>query len=188
MDAISPTELATAYNYQRCTVAQNSLRLVTLLTFDPKETQALGHWIGARLPDDAVVGLDGPVGTGKTCLVQGLARGLGIPAGTHITSPAYNLIQTYTIGQQKLTHIDFYRLSSLTMDDFLLFEEAFSGPRNVVVAEWASGFIEDFAPEFLHVMISKEPEENMRRIEVSSSSLIYAQLLNKLSDYAYIDT
>ena len=99
----------------------------------------MGQWIGARLPDDAVVGLDGTLGTGKTCLVQGLAHGLGIPGSTHITSPAYNLIQTYTIGRQKLTHIDFYRLSSLTMDDFMLFEEAFSGPRNIVVAEWASG-------------------------------------------------
>jgi tRNA threonylcarbamoyladenosine biosynthesis protein TsaE len=140
------------------------------------------------LPDDAVVGLDGPVGAGKTCFVQGLAHGLGIPASTHITSPAYNLIQTYTIGQQRLTHIDFYRLSSLTTDDFMLFEEAFSGPRNIVVAEWASGFIEDFAPEFLHIMISKEPEDNTRRIEVSSSSSTYAQLFNKLSDYANIDT
>ena len=91
------------------------------------------------------------------------------------------------IGQQKLTHIDFYRLSSLTMDDFMLFEEAFSGPRNIVVAEWASGFIENFTPDFLRVVITKEPEENMRRIEVSSSSSIYAQLLNKLSDYANID-
>lgn len=74
------------------------------------------------------------------------------------------------------------------MDDFMLFEEAFLGPRNIVVAEWASGFIENFAPEFLHVTISKELEDNMRRIEVSSFSSIYAQLLNKLSDYANIDT
>ncbi len=148
----------------------------------------MGHWIGARLPDGAVVGLDGPVGSGKTCFVQGIARGLGIPEGTHITSPAYNLIQTYTIGRQKLTHIDFYRLSSLTTDDFMLFEEAFSGPRNVVVAEWASGFIEEFVPEFLRVVILKEPKDNMRRIEVSSPSSAYAQLLNKLSDYANIDT
>ena len=179
--------MATAQNYQRWTVAQNPVRLVTFLTFDPKETHALGQWIGARLPDDAVVGLDGTLGTGKTCFVQGLAHGLGIPTNTHITSPAYNLIQTYTIGQQQLTHIDFYRLSSLSVDDFMLFEEAFSGPRNVVVAEWASGFIKNFAQEFLHVTISKEPEENTRRIEVSSSSSTYAQLLNKLSDYANID-
>ncbi|MDE2826179.1 MAG: tRNA (adenosine(37)-N6)-threonylcarbamoyltransferase complex ATPase subunit type 1 TsaE [Bacteroidota bacterium] len=179
--------MATAHNHQRCTVAQNSVRLVTLLTFGPKETHALGQWIGARLSDDAVVGLDGTLGTGKTCFVQGLARGLGVRADTHVTSPAYNLIQTYTIGRQKLTHIDFYRLSSLSVDDFMLFEEAFSGPRNIVVAEWASGFIENFAQEFLHVTISKEPEENTRRIEVSSSSSTYAKLLNKLSDYANID-
>ena len=147
----------------------------------------MGEWIGARLPDDAVVGLDGTLGTGKTCFVQGLAHGLGIPSNTRITSPAYNLIQSYMIGQRRLTHIDFYRLSSLTMDDFMLFEEAFSGPRNIVVAEWASGFIENFAWDFLRVVISMEPEENMRRIEVSSSSSIYAQLLNKLSDYANID-
>lgn len=69
----------------------------------------------------------------------------------------------------------------------MLFEEAFSGPRNIVVAEWASGFIENFSPEFLHVMISKEPDENTRRIDVSSSSSVYAQLLNKLSDYANTD-
>lgn len=73
------------------------------------------------------------------------------------------------------------------MDDFMLFEEAFLGPRNIVVAEWAAGFIENFAPEVLHVMISKEPEENIRRIKVSSSSSIYEQLLSKLSDYANID-
>ena len=148
----------------------------------------MGHWIGTQLPDDAVVGLDGPVGAGKTCFVQGLARGLGVPVNTHVTSPAYNLIREYTIGQQRLTHIDFYRLASLTRDDFMLFEEAFLGSRNVVVAEWASEFIEDFTSEFLHVLISKETGDNVRRIEVSSSSPTYAQLLNKLSDYANADT
>lgn len=77
-------------------------------TPDPEATRALGARLAAGLFDGAVVCLRGGLGAGKTCLAQGLARGLGV-AGT-VASPTYALVYEYDDARVPLRHADLYRL------------------------------------------------------------------------------
>lgn len=160
------------------------ITLIDLVTFSPSKTHSLGHLIGTWLPSPSVVGLDGPLGAGKTCFVQGVAQGLGIPADVHVISPAYTLIHEYPVRGRILIHIDFYRLSSLKNTDRMLFEELFQNPNHTIVVEWASKFLSEFAPEFLLIHISKGAEKNLRNFHISSDAPRYRQLLKNLSEYA----
>ena len=74
------------------------------------------------------------MGAGKTQLVKGLARGLGIPARVH--SPTFTLVNEYAGGRLKLFHLDLYRLE--TRGQFLAAGlEEFLQPDGVAVIEWA---------------------------------------------------
>jgi tRNA threonylcarbamoyladenosine biosynthesis protein TsaE len=71
-----------------------------------QETFDIGIKIAAALEHGSVVSLNGELGSGKTCLAKGIAKGLGI--NENITSPTYAIINEY----QGLNHIDAYRLNS----------------------------------------------------------------------------
>jgi tRNA threonylcarbamoyladenosine biosynthesis protein TsaE len=80
-------------------------RTRTFLSRSPDATRALGETLGNDLPPGTVVALDGDLGSGKTCFVQGLAAGLGV--GDPVTSPTYALLQSYH-GRLDLHHFDAY--------------------------------------------------------------------------------
>ena len=67
-------------------------------------TEDFGAAIGARIPSGTVLALKGDLGAGKTCLVRGLARGLG--AESQVASPTYTLMQEYEGGRLPLYHFD----------------------------------------------------------------------------------
>ena len=75
-----------------------------LRSSSPEATEALGEALGRRLPAGAVVALEGELGSGKTCFVRGLARGLGIEEG--VASPTYTLMAAYDGGRLPLYHFD----------------------------------------------------------------------------------
>ncbi len=77
-------------------------------------TQALGIALGQVLPRGAMLLLEGNLGSGKTCLVQGLGKGLGI--SDLIVSPTFALVQEYLEGRLPLYHFDLYRLSPAAVD------------------------------------------------------------------------
>ena len=168
----------------RCTGTNFSGDLVDLVTFSPSETQSLGQLIGTWLTSPSVLGLDGPLGSGKTCFVQGVAQGLGIPSSAHITSPAYTLIQEYPIRNHTLVHIDFYRLDTLFSTDLMLFEELFEDPDHIIVVEWASKFLSGLTTDFLQVSISIDSNQNQRLFRISSDSQKYSHIISQLSNYA----
>jgi tRNA threonylcarbamoyladenosine biosynthesis protein TsaE len=89
---------------------------------DAAATQALGRELAGQLPPGSILLLLGDLGAGKTCLVQGLARGLGIDEP--ITSPTFALAQHYQgPGGRALVHLDLYRLELAAAADELLAQE-----------------------------------------------------------------
>lgn len=105
----------------------------TLVSRSAEETQAIGERLGARLTPGAVVACTGELGAGKTCFLQGLARGLGVTAD--VTSPTFVLINQYR-GRLPVYHLDAYRTGSLTELVDLGLEELLHGD-GVTVIEWA---------------------------------------------------
>jgi tRNA threonylcarbamoyladenosine biosynthesis protein TsaE len=80
------------------------------VTNSPEETFALGERIASLLSHGSVVALEGVLGSGKTHLTKGIAKGLGI--NENITSPTYTIISEYQGPASRLYHIDAYRLNN----------------------------------------------------------------------------
>jgi len=124
-----------------------------IITRSLPETQQLGQKIGARLTPGTVVALTGDLGSGKTSLVQGLGKGLEVPADYYITSPSYTLVNEYP-GRHTLFHVDLYRLYG--PDDFedIGLHEILSG-NGVVVIEWADRLENELPSEHIsmHLLV-----------------------------------
>ncbi|MBM3978646.1 MAG: tRNA (adenosine(37)-N6)-threonylcarbamoyltransferase complex ATPase subunit type 1 TsaE [Planctomycetes bacterium] len=136
-------------------------RLGTLLCAGPEATEALGERIGRIAPAGLVIALDGELGSGKTCFVRGLARGLDVTDA--VSSPTFALQHAHQ-GRLELWHFDAWRASS----GAALLQElgpAELGRGAVLAVEWAARVRELLPPprleiEFLHVA------EHERRLEL----------------------
>jgi tRNA threonylcarbamoyladenosine biosynthesis protein TsaE len=130
-----------------------------LTSRDPAETQAIGEELGARLTPGAVVACTGELGAGKTCFLQGLARGLGVTGG--VTSPTFVLVNQYRGGRMPIYHLDAYRTGSLTELVDLGLEEMLHGD-GVTVIEWADKLLPLLPARTIHVHLEglgDEPRE-----------------------------
>jgi len=105
----------------------------TILTHSAEETEDFGAELARRLEPGSVVALYGDLGAGKTCLVRGLARGLG--SEQPVSSPTFTLVNEYP-GPRLLYHFDLYRLKSPAELEDLGGEDYFYGD-GVSVLEWA---------------------------------------------------
>ena len=103
---------------------------------DRQATQNLGKALGQQLPVGSVILLRGDLGSGKTTLVQGIGKGLGID---EIDSPTFTLINEYTRGRVPLYHIDLYRLSRAEADELFLetYWEGIEVELGIVAIEWS---------------------------------------------------
>jgi tRNA threonylcarbamoyladenosine biosynthesis protein TsaE len=105
-----------------------------LISHSPAETEALGEKLGRAAQHGFVFALSGDLGAGKTQLVKGIARGLGVTARVH--SPTFTLVNEYGGGRLKLFHLDLYRLETPAQILSAGIEE-FLSPDGVAVIEWA---------------------------------------------------
>lgn len=120
-------------------------------TTSAEATHAIGKLLGESCAGGDTIALVGPLGAGKTCLVRGLAAGLGAPAEA-VTSPTFVLIHEYA-GRVPLYHVDLYRLDERDAVNGLGLEE-YTDSTGVTVIEWA-----DRAPAVLpgdHLRITIE--------------------------------
>ena|SRR5882672_1986665 len=108
--------------------------MVTFISHSPEETAALGEQWGREARPGWVIGLTGDLGAGKTQLVKGIARGLGITA--RVQSPTFALVNEYREGRLPLAHLDLYRLETIEQIISAGLEEYFARPPGVAVIEW----------------------------------------------------
>jgi tRNA threonylcarbamoyladenosine biosynthesis protein TsaE len=103
-----------------------------LRTRSAAETEAVGERIGADLKPGDVVLVSGELGSGKTTLIRGAARALGV--SEPVTSPTFTIGHTYR-GRLPVSHLDLYRLSDLGQEDPALLED-YVTPEAVSFIEW----------------------------------------------------
>jgi tRNA threonylcarbamoyladenosine biosynthesis protein TsaE len=139
-----------------------------MISKSPSETEALGEQWGRAAQSGLVIALSGDLGAGKTQLVRGLARGLGVTSRVH--SPTFTLVNEYSGGRLRLFHLDLYRLETPEQIHGAGIEE-FLQPDGVAVIEWAERILagklrtSNFEPRTL-----KEDRVRLVRIETLSET------------------
>lgn len=117
---------------------------------------AFGEEIGKSLTAPTVIELIGDVGTGKTTITKGIAKGLGVK--DEITSPSFTLSKRYNFKNGVLVHYDFYRLSDpgIMSEDLM---ENISDKKTIVVVEWADSVAELLPEKHLKFLITLNDDE-----------------------------
>jgi tRNA threonylcarbamoyladenosine biosynthesis protein TsaE len=107
----------------------------TITSHSAEETMELGRRIGSSLEGGEVFAICGPLGSGKTHLIKGIAAGAGARDRENVTSPTFVIVNQYS-GRFDIYHIDAYRIGSLAEFEMLGFDD-FCYPQSVVLIEWA---------------------------------------------------
>ncbi|MFQ5925362.1 MAG: tRNA (adenosine(37)-N6)-threonylcarbamoyltransferase complex ATPase subunit type 1 TsaE [Dehalococcoidia bacterium] len=149
---------------------------MNLVSQSPEQTQQLGRGLGrlAKLGDLFL--LVGDLGSGKTCLTQGIAWGLGIEG--YATSPSFILINQYR-GRLPFYHIDLYRLDRIEEVIELGLEDYLYG-RGVCAVEWAEKGLAVLPQEHLLVEMGFLSDTN-RSITFKPSGERYVEMLSELN-------
>jgi len=134
-------------------------------TAAPHETGLFGERLGTLLQAGDVVGLNGPLGSGKTCMVQGIARGLGVPDEQYVRSPTFIILNIYS-GRLPIYHLDLYRIASLEELEEIGFREAIEGG-GVSVIEWADRVRGTLPRE--HILLTIQHQGGDRRLLSASA-------------------
>ncbi len=143
-----------------------------------QEMRALGERLGALLEGGETIELVGDVGAGKTTLVRGVARGMGVDET--VQSPSFTINRVYDASaERRLVHYDFYRLSEPgIMQDEL--HETMSDPKAVVVIEWADSVGQMLPVDRLTVTI-RTTGESTRQLDFVTGGQRSAALLEGLA-------
>jgi tRNA threonylcarbamoyladenosine biosynthesis protein TsaE len=128
---------------------------LTLNATTAVELQAIGERLGRALAVGDVLALVGPLGAGKTTFVQGLARGMEVPADRHVASPTFALVNEHP-GRVPLVHADLYRINDPRELDELGLADAFD--RAAVAIEWLDRFPDAAPPERLTIELAIAPD------------------------------
>ncbi|MFI6320768.1 tRNA (adenosine(37)-N6)-threonylcarbamoyltransferase complex ATPase subunit type 1 TsaE [Nonomuraea sp. NPDC050556] len=129
-----------------------------------EEMRAFGVRLAERLRAGDLLVLSGPLGAGKTTLVQGIAEGLKVRGP--ITSPTFVIARVHPslCGGPALVHVDAYRLGGdLEVDDLDL--DA-SLEDSVTVVEWGEGLVEGLSDDRLELHISRDSDDDIRTVTI----------------------
>jgi tRNA threonylcarbamoyladenosine biosynthesis protein TsaE len=131
-------------------------------TAGPAETEALGAELAGMLVDGDLVLVRGELGAGKTTLVRGAARALGV--SDPVTSPTFSIGHRYAGESVAVSHLDLYRLADLEQEDPDLLAD-YLGPGRIAFVEWPEDTHVELAGARLRVTLSHIGGEG-RRIEI----------------------
>ena len=145
------------------------------------DMRALGRRLAAGLrPGDLVI-LAGPLGAGKTTLVQGIGVGLGVRGP--VTSPTFVIARVHPVADGPgpvLVHADAYRLGSISeVDDLDLDTNVASA---VTVVEWGSGLAEGLAEDRLEISIEPDQDGDGRTVTINGHGARWHAVLAGAAD------
>ncbi len=161
----------------------NAAKYFKLQLPDLKSTDALAAAFARAVEERAIVALLGPLGAGKTRLVQGVAQALGIDEV--VSSPTFTMMNEYHSGRLPLYHLDLYRLSegeAVAMAPMLAVElsEILSGP-GIVIIEWADLLTQpslsdhNFLAPLDHLVVRLAYDETVKEIALDSETSEYKE-------------
>ncbi len=159
----------------------NQARL-ELVSDSVSRTQYLGALLGELARAGDLYCLEGDLGSGKTCFVQGLGKGLHVPSAIH--SPTFILANEHRGGRLPLYHLDVYRVRGADeavgfgLDDYM-------SEDGVCVIEWAEKIRGALAPERLWIAF-RHIDEDRRGLDWYATGSRYVALLDELKSRAAI--
>jgi tRNA threonylcarbamoyladenosine biosynthesis protein TsaE len=157
-------------------------RSLEFLSHSPEQTQRIGVRLGELLKAGDLVCLAGDLGSGKTTLAQGIARGWG--SLDQVTSPTFVLINEYRRADASvLYHFDAYRLSGVLEAVALGLEELLEGSGPVLI-EWPERVAEVLSPD--RIWISLRWVNDLRRgLHIEACGLRYERMMRKFRQSAF---
>ena len=155
------------------------MNYLELISHSPEQTQKLGSHIGELALSGDIFLLVGVLGTGKTCLTQGIAWGLGIKE--YALSPSFVIVREL-YGRLPLYHIDLYRLDhveeimDLGLDDYLY-------GNGVCVVEWAEKGLSVLPTEHLLIKLGYLSDTE-RSFQLKPIGKRYLEILAQLKNFS----
>lgn len=138
---------------------------ISWTTDSPESTQLVAEKLGSLMVGGEVLAMQGDLGAGKTCFVQGLAQGIDVPPDVYVRSPTFTLIDEYP-GRLPMFHLDLYRLADLDELEAIGWRECLNG-KAVVAVEWADR-LEDFLPQNVLVLTFHLGSGNIRTMNLKA--------------------
>lgn len=151
-----------------------------IITKSESETRKLGERLAKKFKGGEIVCLEGELGTGKTTLIKGIAKGLGIKR--HITSPTFVLMKIYKTNPHEsvhkyhesrirtLCHVDVYRINQPQELVDIGILEYLASPRVVTVIEWAEKVKKILPNDTIWIKMGHGERENEREIIINPST------------------
>lgn len=136
--------------------SETAAQALDFVSHSATQTQRVGSRLGELLAAGDVILLEGPLGSGKTLLTQGIGHGLGIT--DYLTSPSFTLINEYrpkdSGGRLPLYHIDLYRMGDASKEAVSMGMEEYFYEQGVTVVEWAERAADILPPDHLLIRLT----------------------------------
>jgi len=157
----------------------------SVISHSQRQTKSCGKKLAPLLEGGDIIGLRGELGAGKTCLVRGVAEGLGVGEKAWIRSPTFTLINEYH-GRLPVYHIDLYRVSGHAEQEGLNLSEYLYGD-GVCLVEWFEYLPADETEEFLEVNLTHAGAAR-RRLTFSAHGARYERVVEALRNKRFRDS
>ncbi len=148
--------------------------IIHLKSNSAKKTIEIGKTLGTHLLPGSVICLTGELGAGKTCLIKGMAEGLGVKS-KEVSSPTFIIIREYK-GRLPLYHIDLYRIGIVDDIRDIGMEEIIYG-NGVTAIEWAERINDVLPDERIDIKITWLDEKS-REIEITAFGIKHKNMVN----------
>ncbi len=138
-------------------------RGITLVSRSEGDTIEIGKRLAGGLRGGDLLALDGPLGAGKTCLVRGIAAGLGINP-LQVASPTFVICHEYEGGARPLIHLDAYRLRGPEDLESIGWSELLESTEAIIAVEWPSRIAAALPAQRIDISLLHESDRDRRLI------------------------